>query len=246
MARGARLPDPALQSDVDLLSFIDIIESIGRGAFVEPDAPVRRLTAVQFGRIAEVAVENNAGALRQGTVGEYRKRARHIIDAALVEEGWISGIRFALDWLLESGYISPQVFLVLSGMPEAHSTDIWRKAASNCALILRDIEKARARTGGKGRPAASPNGDALARLLDSEIIWDAVRSLPPGTQADRDTVAAAIPAMVRKYSRLGQPRRLGETEQEHVDRHSKRLREQLDRVLANPPSGGFSIIRKSK
>jgi hypothetical protein len=113
-----------------------------------------------------------------------------------------------------------------------------------CALILIEIEAMRIRKGRAGRPPQSANGDALARLLDSSILKDAANSVL--NRNDYEAILAAIPTVVREHLRLGNLRMLGETEQEAVDRHSKRIRASFDALIKNPPRGGSSIIRKAQ
>jgi hypothetical protein len=240
--RGSKPSNPLHQSDVDLLEFTDLIEAIGQGAKIEEGSPLSSLTAISFARIAESAVENNAGILRQGTVSEFRRSARVMLDSALAEECWLSGFRKGLEALFQTGDISAAVLESrLSAFP-ARYEELRRNAALHCSLILKKIDARRSRTGSRGRPKAAANGDALAKLLDSMILKDA--SLK-ARENSHDAISSAIPDVVREYMRLGQLRQLGGTEQESVDRHSRRLRALLDNLVRSPPTrGGFSIIRK--
>jgi len=247
VAPGKKPRDPLLDSDIDFLIYTDQIEAIGQGVAIEPDNSWRMITPILFGRVAKAAVENSSADLRQGMVGQFRKRALNLAEMALAEACLILGGRSELEGLLKQGDISAQVALNRHSHLMAHHEQVWRNAASHCALILRDIEKAVRQKGTKGRPPASRNGDQLARLLDFEIldrVGGAARQLQPKTVPDRNSVAAAIPAVVRELVRLGQLRRLGETEQESVDRHSKRLRVVLDGQIK--AAGGSSIIRKAQ
>lgn len=242
MARGKKPVNPLYEADRDLLEHLEMVEAIGNGAFIEPDVPVRRLTAVSFARLAEAAVEQNASDIRQGRVGEFRSRARSLIEAALVEESFISGMRQSLALLFDAGEISRDAYLAKVALFSSHYEDMWRTAARHCAQILLEIEAARLRKGKRGRPPAAPNGDALAKLIDSSILRAAANQAWPHN--DKDAISAAIPAVVREYMRLGQIRTMGETEQEAVDRHSKRIRALFASIVKNPPRGGSSIIRK--
>jgi hypothetical protein len=244
MARGKKPPNPLYEADGDLLEHLEIVEAIGNGASIELDAPVRRLTAVSFGRIAEGAVEQNASVIRQGKVGEFRNRARRLIEGALAEECFVSGMRKTLNLLFDRGDISRAAYTENVAIFHGHYEDMWRKAALQCALILIEIEAMRIRKGRAGRPPQSANGDALARLLDSSILKDAANSVL--NRNDYEAILAAIPTVVREHLRLGNLRMLGETEQEAVDRHSKRIRASFDALIKNPPRGGSSIIRKAQ
>jgi hypothetical protein len=53
-----------------------------------------------------------------------------------------------------------------------------------------------------------------------------------------------VPEVVREMLRLGQLPWLGETEQECIERHSKRLRGNLDRLIEAGRLGGSSTNRK--
>lgn len=242
MARGMKPANPLYEADSDLLEHLEMVEAIGNGATIEPDAPVRRLTAVSFSRLAEVAVEQNTSVIRQGNVGKFRNRSRKLIEASLSEECIISGMRQSLNLLFNTGEISRDVYIAKLALFQSHYEDMWRTAARCCAQILLEIEAARLRKGKSGRPSAAPNDDALARLIDSEILRDAANDARPHN--DRDVILANIPVVVRNYLRHGQLRHLGETDQESVDRHSKRIRAHFMSLVENPPRGGSSVIRK--
>jgi hypothetical protein len=246
VAQGKKPPNPLYASDIDPLEYIELLDAIGGGAELGADAPIRRLTAVSFARLAEAAVEQNSKDLRQGSVGEFRTRARTFLESALAEECWFSGARASLDTLLETRDIRHEAFVAKVELFEPHYETMWREASRHCSLILSDIRISRARKGVKGRPMESRNGDALAQLLDSAILHDAVQAVPPGRPVDQQAVSQAIPSAVRVWTRLGQLRRLGDTEQEHVAYHTARLRALLEHLVKRGSGGGSSIIRPSK
>ena len=245
MARGKKPPDPNLESDIDRVEFLPLIKAIGDGANIEPDAPIRHLTAVSFARLAEAAVEQNRTYIPK-RVGDFRRRARNMIESALVEECWLSGARASLETLLATNDISAEAYANKIELFGAHYDEVWRKAALHCALILEEMQQVRLRKGIKGSPKGSRHGDALVQMLDLQILGDAINRVPEADRTKRDAIASRIPEIVREFMRLGQLRYLGSTNQESVDRHSKRLRNLLDRLPNTTRLGGFSIIRKDQ
>jgi hypothetical protein len=244
MARGKKSLDPLHQSDIDLLGFAPLLDALSRAdTAIEGGSSVLQLTAIQFARIAEVAVEQHSKDLRQGTVSEFRKRARNLIESALAEACYLSGRRDELHRLVGEGILSCQRFYELLNELAPKEIDIWRKAAAHAALILRDIQHHVERKKKKGRPRGAHTADALAALVDADILRTA-QAKTKKRHPTRDEITQEIPSTVQEFLRLGQLPALGATVPEAIERHSKRLRHHLDELAANPPIGGSSIIRK--
>jgi hypothetical protein len=247
MARGKKPPDKNRISDTDLLEHIPMLEAISRpDTTIEPGVSVLELTSISFARIAEGAVEQHAKSLRQGEPSKLRKRARVLIESTLAEACYISGHRHVLNHLHADNTLSTERYDGMQASISEREQNIWRKAAGQVAIILREIESQISRKGKKGKPQGAGSADALLSLLDSAVLRDAALAAGPENSRDRKAISAVIPDVVREYLRLGQLRILGGTEQEAVDRHAKRLRNQLNNVLKNPPVGGSSIIRKAQ
>ena len=184
MARGKKNQD--LGGGVDPLSFVDLFEALGRGAPKEPDDPLRRHGPILFGRCAEWAVEYHRQALRQGTVADFRARALNLVERALAEECFHSGVRLTLEALRTNGDVDPAVYAARMASLQLSYEATWRDAASLCASMMREIEKVKSRKGLRGRPEGARNGDMLAGLFDAKILNDAVRMVPPMSFTDRE------------------------------------------------------------
>jgi hypothetical protein len=244
MTNGKRPVDPGLQSDTDLLDWIPILEAISRpDTIIEPDAPILQLAAISIARLAEGAVEQHASSIRQGKTTGYRKRARHLIESTLCEAMYINGHRTAVNALAIEGLVSKQRHLELISLFSEHERTAWRTAALLASTLLQEIKGHQTRKGVSGKPDGAISVDALMRLVDSEIMK--VASDRCGPNSTNEAIEAKFPEVVREYLENGRLNWLGDTEQQAVDRHSKRIRQRFDALLKSRPIGGSSIIRKS-
>jgi hypothetical protein len=244
VARGQKTLRPQDIPDTDLLEHLPMLEALSSpDTPIEPGASVLQLSAIQFARIAECALEQYAKSLRQGTVTDFRRRVRILIESTLAEGCYLAGRWHGLHQLADAGVLSPSIFNEIMHSLKEQEKEIWHATAGHVAAILRDVKARSERAGKKGRPTGSGSADALLALQDAGILKDATTLAASNTKA---AIEAAIPHVVREYLRLGQLRTMGSTEQEAVDRHSKRIRAQFDGLVATNSGGGSSIIRKAK
>jgi hypothetical protein len=235
MARGGRRKEKKDDIDSDILEYLPTLLALSRPqTVIEPNSPVLEISAVSFARVAEAAVEQHVRSLRRGSISEYRRRARRLIEGVLGEERFHSGRRHELQRLGDDGLLSADTIKEGLQSVEERERVIWRLAAGDAAEILRDIKARKERIGKKGRAAGSGTTDKLLRRQDTEILKEAAAHAASKTRAG---IAAAIPPIVRERLRRGQLRTLGTTTQEAVDRHSKRLRAVLKRTFAHYSDG---------
>ena len=243
MSKGKRTLVPADIPNENLLIWIPILEAAARpDTTIASDAPILEASAISFARVVECAVEQHSKSLRQGSVTSFRRRARSLTESTFCNSLYLAGHRTCLNALKAEGSLHSQRHAELMENCVRQEQQDWRDAAGNAASILSDIDAQIARKGKKGKPKESQSSDIIVRLFDSEILKVASDSC--GLRPSATQIEDAIPALVRKYLELGKLRWLGSTEQEAVDRHSKRLRVRLHELIANAPAGGSSIIRK--
>jgi hypothetical protein len=244
MTKGKRPVDPGLQSDTDLLDWIPILEAISRpDTIIEPDAPILQLSAISIARLAEGAVEQHAPSIRQGKTTDYRKRARRLIESTLCEAMYINGHRTAVNALASEGLVPQKRHEELIVLFSEREKFAWRTAAHLAATLLSEIKGHQSRRGVKGKPDGAVSVDALMQLVDSEIMK--VASDRCGPNSTKEVLEATFPSVVREYLENGRLNWLGDTEQQAVDRHSKRIRQRSHALLKSRPIGGSSTIRKS-
>lgn len=240
MARGKKPPNPLMQSDLDPLGFLDVVAAYAGGATLEPDCPMQEMTAVQFARLAESAVDRHRANLPPGKVGHYRERAQSLMEECLARVGYSLG---ALRMLEELTEIAPAKREELTASIQKDRDVLARGAAGYCAVIMREITAALERKGIKGRPPSSQND--YTAMIDAEMLHEAVNAVPLGIVATRDVVAEGIPGIVRNWFHMGHLRKLGDTEQDCIDAHSLRLRRKLDALPDKVKDWrGFSIKRR--
>lgn len=241
MARGKRPPNPLMESDADLLSFLDVVEAYAGGAELESDCPMQQMTAVSYARLAEAAVHQHRADLPNGRVGEYTLRAQRLVENALAEECFSSGARWAA---ARMGVGSSALAAAAIAELDVHDEDVRRGAARHCAIILKEIASFIERKGLRGRPQAATATDKLA-LWDSMILRDAAAQVAPAEEGNLDAVSSQVPTVVRNYLRLGQLPWRGETFQDCVDIHCDRVRRRLESLPKTTKSfRGFSIKRR--
>ena len=227
------------------MDWIPTLEAISwPDTIIEPDAPILQVAAISIARVAEAAVEQHASSIRQGKTTELRKRARLLIESTLCESLYINGYRTALSALASEGILPAKRHAELNNFCSDREKFAWRTAAHLAASLLKEIQNHQLRKGIRGRPAGAVNADPLIQLFDSEILK--VASDRCGLNPKRESIEAAIPAVVLDYLKDGRLNWLGNTEQEAVDRHSKRVRQRLDALLKSRPLGSSSIKRKSR
>lgn len=243
MAKGKKPPNQFLLSDIDPLSFLEVIEAYAAGATVEPDSPFQQMTAMSFARVAEGAVYQHRANLPNGRVGEYTLRAQKLMENALAEACFSGGVHWTLAHVKS---VSANEAESVRANLDLHDEEVRRNAARQCALILKEIAEAARRKGVKGRPPAASGDDKLA-LWDSMLLRDAVALVAPGKEGDRDAISEQIPTVARTYLRLGQLPWRGETLQDCVDIHSDRVRRRLDGMPKTTKDfRGFSIKRREQ
>jgi hypothetical protein len=174
---------------------------------------------------------------------EFRQRARRLIESTLFEAAYINGHRTAANALATEGILPVTRHTELKIRYSDHEKFAWRTAAHRTATLLTEIKNQQLRKGVRGKPLGAVNSDTLMQLVYSEIMK--VTADRCGPNPKRESIVATFPAVVREYLENGRLNWLGNTEQEAVDRHSKRIRLRLDTLLKNHPIGGSSIIRKS-
>lgn len=239
MARGKKPSDPNLERAIDHLSYIPLLEAYGQpDTVIERDAQFWCLTPLDFAWIAEGAVEQHAGSLRQGTVSGFRHRARSLKEQILVEMSYHAGINDTLTYLVENRFLTLKKSCEARGLLQDGQTDLRRQAAAQAAMILNDIKENIRGKRGVGRPKKARNpGDFRVLQLAAEFAGDA---------HDRRTITSKIPPVVRLLTELGQLPSLGATKQDNVDQHAKRIRKLYDGLPKTPPARGPLIIRKGE
>lgn len=228
----------------DAFQYIELLESIGAGASLDTDVPVRNVSAYSFMKIAFIGFEQArlGKYIRQGESGNIRDKITRSIINISAEEMWVAGTGFVINDLHESGEISDEIFFRHLAMVQTHHNQVWRNSARISGEFLRKLQAMRERKGHRGRPLQARSGDALANLVDSAILRDAAMGREKPTPED---IESGIPEIVRAYLRTGQLQCLGQTRQEAVDRHSKRLRSKFKELIEKPRPGENSIYRKS-
>ncbi len=245
MPIGERTIHPNDIPDCELLDLLPLIDALSHPETrIEPHSPASQLTAVNIARVAECAVEQYSKDLRQGSVTDYRRRARQIVESAFAETMYISGQWDALMSLTHKGRVSKHEFVENTRWLRERSLEIARLAASHTATLLRSIKERRERVGRKGRPRGAGTVDALFRMQDSAVLNYAAMTVGPSKASDEEAILSAIPTAVREAIRLGQlTRPMGdefEEEQLIVDRHVKRIRSLFFSIKARHIAGGSS------
>lgn len=239
MARGKKPPDPLLESSDDLLQLIPFLADLTRDdTIVERDAAILewqrkaqalKLTIIYWADVAELAVEQHAKSIRKGEVSDFRKRARKFMEGAKYEHGFAEGNRDLLNRLLERKLISPKQFRRELQCVENQETEKQRFMLIGIELFLREIRNYVIRGKRRGRPRME-SGHSQQQLKDGSLFHEAVMAAGGYASIDRDRVATSIPDVVRRALEDGRLSRLGQTRQEAVDRHSKRIRNLLDNL----------------
>ncbi len=109
---------------------------------------------------------------------------------------------------------------------------------------LREIEKFVLRHGKRGKPVGARASDLLS-LWDSMALHDALALVAPGQGDKRDAIAEKVSTVVRTYIKFGHLPWRGETHQQCVDIHTRRIVRLLDSLpMTSRSYRGFSIIRR--
>ena len=216
--------------DEDMLQWTDLVEAIGAGAQIPPDDPMHRVTASTFSFMAEAAVEQHTPDLPKGKVQDFRNRTLWLTRSVIAEQSFATGRWFELSEMWRREAISQEMYTERLREHALWATEIRRRAAFASAVILKDVQNAVLRKGSKGRPPQSRSGDWIARSIDKRIVFHAYLATER-KDFDRAAVARQIPHSVREFLRTGQLGGLGETTQEAVDRHAKRIRKVMDDLV---------------
>lgn len=236
MAQGKKKANVYLETDVNLLEYIELLELYGAGVPVDVDASILQMTCIQFARLAEGAVEKYKNDLGNGNVGLYRERAQRFTENCILEEMYHRGYTNALrEQSYSSYYYSDQL-----DRSNEHILLARKVAASQCAEILKDILRRQTVKGIKGRPKQAKNNN-IQRLWDWQIIRDTIELLPYHKRENREEILANISGQVRLYVRNGHLAQLGDqSEQQCVDTHTKRIK-RLFETVGTKSIRGFSI-----
>jgi len=244
VSQGKKPPNPYLLTDSELLEYIELIEVFGSGAQTAHDASIAGMTAIQFARLAEGAVYANKAHFPNGRIGEFQLRAQRLMENCIAEECSNSGSRFMLESLREAGVVAANVFSEKLAELTTSQEAARRGAAAQCAAILREIEKFVLRHGKRGKPVGARASDLLS-LWDSMALHDALALVAPGQGDKRDAIAEKVSTVVRTYIKFGHLPWRGETHQQCVDIHTRRIVRLLDSLpMTSRSYRGFSIIRR--
>jgi hypothetical protein len=228
MAQGERKQYPRFQADTDILSHTDFVE-----AFAKRD---ERLGAdifagfvpISFPRMLEIAVEQNRESVTGGHSTDFRMRGREILERAIIEQGAIAGAQRMVDFLFENGDISQEIWQNAVDQIEESFDSILLKYAEQSAFFLRDLERNISRKKVKGRPSITESSVSLASQIDSGLLVMAAKVTRDDLENSPDAMMRRLIPIVRDAVETGYlPRgrsENGESLQDAVDRHMKRLR----------------------
>ncbi len=222
-----------------MLGFIPYFDLITRDdTIVERDASLLekqrdfqklKLTFLKVAQFAEIAVEQHAKSIRQGEVSVFRRKARSYIEGARENMGVAKGKRDVLNRLLETKVISGKQFRKELQVIEKDEGEVLRLTLISVTEFLNEIRNYVRRDKRRGRPRLD-SGHSRQQFKDGSLFHEAVMAAGGYTSMDRDTVAASTPGVVKSALADGRLPALGETRQEAVDRHSKRIRNLLDNL----------------
>lgn len=227
MVKGSPKAYPRFQADTDILSLTDFIEAFARKDSSIPLESFLSFVPIDFGRILEIAVEQNRDSIMEGTTTDLRMRGRAVLEAAIIETGTVSGAQWMIDWQLKKGIIEKAEWNNCFDQIAVSFDDILFNYASKSAGFLRALENNIGRKGKRGRPKVVDAASSLRGLIDSGLVCEAAQPTREDPENSLDATLRRLRPIVRSAIQRGVLRRSleihGQSCQEAVDTHTRRL-----------------------
>jgi hypothetical protein len=237
--------------DVDILGVQSLMEAIARDDSIhDGDGYPPTMTAIVIARFAQMAVEQNHKILGRGKPTEFRKRARILVETALLGSGYTGGSWTAAHCFFEIGELSENTFRQWCETTKSLEWKHIRDTARQCALILSDVKSLKERRGkGAGRRVGDLSVDDVEALQLSSMVQEAIvaansNALRCGSSPDSisvQDVRAQFRSVVDHRLRSGQLRNLGATHKDAVDAYQKRLNRFHETTMSQIKPGPISI-----
>lgn len=224
----------------DVFGWIEILRNLSTPGFnYDADNPfhtlMRDVSPFQLTQLLDLAIRSYPKQIRKRKEIECDCQALEI--ACMVEQAYIAGAREML-WAGIAANLVPPDKAEKAKKALADKWDaIWRYAAHTTYEILARINANVNHRGRKSRPPVGEDVSSLKGMIDEEILSEIHVKAPLLELASEEYAAHmrdGIPKEVRRFIRLGKLAGGDDnlSEQEQVDKHSKRLRHRLEAYLA--------------
>jgi hypothetical protein len=225
MTRGRRNPDPKNVSDIDLLSHREMLSAISEGA---PST----VSVMQIGRICEAVVEQYRPLIPKNRRSEFDALVKSYIEDIIFYEGCAKGEALCLQWLNDRSAISNEFYEKYRDELRFIDQHYTSRMASVAVGLLNKIEE-RVRASGTGR-GRKPGGVTRTAELDGKLLSAALSRLPP-ERLDHAALRLMVRHVVAEAVTRGSLGRLGETPEQAIDTHTKRVLRHAGRIAGTTP-----------